>query len=244
MIGRGIRLTRRNGEALLMSAVLPMMLMLVFVFLFGGAIQTSFAAYVDFVVPGVLVMCIGFVSALTAVGVAQDMHQGIVDRFRATDVSGVAVVCGHVVAGLARTGVAVGLLVAVALLIGFRPAATPLQWIATLGLLLLFALAVAAAAAVFGLIARSPEGAGAFQFIVMFLPYPSSGFVPIESMPGWLQGFARHQPLTSVIDSARGLLTGMPVGDRPLVAIAWCVGILVGSTLLAGFRYQRRTSAG
>lgn len=242
MVIRSVRLSTRNVDALLTSVILPVMIMVLFVYLFGGAIETGNAAYVNYVLPGVLLLCTGFVSALTASGVTQDMQEGIIDRFRSMDVSGAAVLSGHVAASVVRNAASATTVLAVALLIGFRPTATPLEWLAAIGVLLMFVLTVSWVAAAFGLLARTPEGAGGFSFFVMFLPYPSSAFVPIETMPTWLHGFAEHQPATPVIETLRGLLLGTPIGDGAALAIAWCAGITALALAATGVLFRRRTA--
>ena len=240
MVGRSLRLTVRTPDALLTALLLPVMLMLLFVYLFGGAIQTG-TRYVTYVVPGVLLLCAGFGAATTAVTVSQDMTGGIIDRFRSMDVSGAAILAGHVAASVARNLAATVLVFGVAFLIGFRPTAGPLDWLAAAGLLLLFILAISWLSAGVGLLATSPEAASGFSFFVMFLPYPSSAFVPIHTMPTWIHGFADNQPVTPVIETLRGLLVGTELGGAPLQALAWCCGILVASVALSGVLFRRRT---
>jgi ABC-2 type transport system permease protein len=241
MVGRSVRLSRRNVEVLLTSLMLPVILMLMFVYLFGGAIHTG-TAYVSYVVPGVLVLCAGFGSASTAISVSQDMHNGIMDRFRSMDVSGAAVLSGHVVASVIRNAASTLLVFGIAFLIGFRSDADLFGWLAAAGLLLMFILAISWLAALVGVLARSPEAANGFTFFLMFLPYASSAFVPIDTMPSWLQGFSAHQPVTPVIESVRGLLAGTAVGTAPWVAIAWCTGIMVVSVVLSAVAFPRRTN--
>jgi ABC-2 type transport system permease protein len=241
MAGRSLRLTMRTPDALLTSLLLPILLMLLFVYLFGGAIQTG-TEYVTYVVPGVLLLCAGFGASMTAVSVSQDMTGGIIDRFRSLDVAGTAVLAGHVAASVARNLASTVLVFGVAFLIGFRPSAGPLDWLAAAGVLLAFMLAISWLSAAFGLLARSPEAAGGFTFLMAFLPYPSSAFVPIDTMPSWLHGFANNQPVTPVIETLRGLLLDTPVGNSPWLALAWCGGILVASVALAGVLFRRRTA--
>ena len=241
MAGRGLRLTSRQLDAVLTSLALPVLLMLLFVYLFGGAIQTG-TRYVTYVVPGVLLLCAGFGASMTAVSVTTDMTGGIIDRFRSLDVSGASVLTGHVAGSMVRNLASTVLVFGVAFVIGFRPSAGPLDWLAAAGVLLLFILAISWLAAAVGLLARSPEAAGGFSFLAMFLPYPSSAFVPIETMPAWLHGFATHQPVTPVIETLRGLLLGLPVGTSPLRAVAWCLGILVASVAASGVLFRLRTS--
>ena len=241
LAGRCIRLSSRNIDALVTALLLPIMLMLIFVYLFGGAIETG-TAYVTYVVPGVILLCAGFGSATTAVTVSHDMTGGIVDRFRSLDVGGPAILSGHVAASALRNAASTTLVLGVAFLIGFRPHAGPLDWLAAIGVLLAFILAISWMAAAIGLIAGSPEAANGFTFVVMFLPYASSAFVPVDTMPSWIQGFAQHQPVTPVIETLRGLLLGTPVGSNPWTALAWCPGILAVSITVSGVLFRRRTA--
>jgi ABC-2 type transport system permease protein len=240
--GRCLRLSRRNVEAVLTALMLPIMLMLLFVYLFGGAIETGTAKYVTYVVPGLLLLCAGYGASVTAVSVSHDMTGGIVDRFRSLDVGGAAVLCGHVTASLVRNALSTVVVLLVGVAIGFRPEASLLDWVAAAGMLALFVCALSWFAAVIGLLAKTPEGASGFTFFVMFLPYPSSAFVPIHTMPGWIQGFATHQPVTPVIETIRSLLLGTPTGASPWEALAWCGGILGVSVVLASVLFRRRTA--
>jgi ABC-2 type transport system permease protein len=239
MSARCLRIARRNYDALIVPLMLPVMLMLMFVYLFGGAIHTG-TKYVTYVVPGILLLCAGFGSALTAVSVSRDMADGIVDRFRSMDVTGAAVLAGHVTASVARNIVSTALVIATALLIGFRPTASAADWLAALGILLGYILAVSWFSAAIGITFKSPEATSGYTFLVMFLPYPSSAFVPVDTLPTWIRGFAAHQPVTPVIESIRGLLLSHPVGTNPAVALSWCAGILVVAIVLAGALFQRR----
>lgn len=241
MAGRSLRLTRRQVDALLMSLMLPIMLMLVFVYLFGGAIQTG-TKYVTYVVPGVLLLCAGFGSATTAVSVSNDLTGGIIDRFRSLNISGTALLNGHVAASAVRNLASTVVVFGVAFLIGFRPHAGVAEWAAAIGVLLAFVLAISWLAAAFGVLAKTPEAAGGFSFFVMFVPYASSAFVPIDTMPSWLHGFARDQPVTPVIETVRGLLLNQPVGDSAWIALTWCGGILLASIALAAVFFRRRTA--
>jgi ABC-2 type transport system permease protein len=240
MAGRCIRLSMRQLDALLTSLLLPVLLMLIFVYLFGGAIDTG-TDYVTYVVPGVILLCAGFGSATTAVTVSQDMSGGIVDRLRSMDVGGPAVLAGHVAASVVRNAVSALLVLGVALLIGFRPAAEPLEWLAVAGVLLAFVVAISSLSAALGLLAGSPEAANGITFVVMFLPYASSAFVPVDTMPTWLQGFAEHQPITPVIETLRGLLLDTPTGEA-WTALAWCAAILAVSLAASGALFRRRTA--
>lgn len=242
LAGRCVRLSSRQIDALLTSLMLPIMLMLLFVYLFGGAIDTGNPRYVTYVVPGVLLLCASFGSAGTAVSVSQDMHGGTMDRFRSMDVSGAAVLAGHVAASVVRNLISTGLVLGVGFLIGFRPHAGALDWLFAGGLLVLYIVAVSWLAAAFGLLVSSPEAANGVGFFLMFLPYPSSAFVPIRTMPGWIHGFATYQPATPIIETLRGLLLGTPTGGHAVLAVAWCAGILLASMVAATALFRRRTS--
>ncbi len=239
MVTRALRLTLRNVDGLITALALPVMLMLMFVYFFGGAIQTG-TKYVDYVMPGVLLVCVGFGAGTTAVSVAQDLGSGIIDRFRSMDVRGEALINGHVVASVLRNLMSSALVVAVAVAIGFRSSAGLDRWLAAAGLLALFVLALSWFAAAIGILVRSAEAAQGITFIVSFLPYPSSAFVPIHTMPSWLQGFARAQPTTAVIDAIRALLNGGAVGASAWHAVAWSVGIIAVSVVVAGSLFRRR----
>ncbi|MGW9631686.1 ABC transporter permease [Agromyces sp. NPDC055520] len=238
-IVRSFRHSVRDIDAMLMAVLLPTMLMLMFTFIFGNAIDPS-GGYVDYVVPGIILLCAGFGASSTAISVSRDMTTGIIDRFRTMPLRSGAVTTGHVVASLARNLVATGVVIAVALLVGFRPSATPLEWLAVLGLVALYILAITYLFAAIGLAASSPEAASGYGFILLFLPYLSSAFVPVETMPEWLQWVAENQPITPVIETIRGLLMGTPIGDSAWWAIGWCVGIVVVSVIWGGELFRRR----
>ena len=189
-----------------------------------------------------ILLCAGFGSATTAVTVSQDLAGGIVDRFRSMDVGGPSILAGHVAASALRNAASTVLVFGVAFLIGFRPHAGPLDWLAAVGVLAAFVLAISWLAAAIGLIAKSPEAANGFTFLIMFLPYASSAFVPIDTMPTWIQGFAEHQPITPVIETLRGLLLGTPVGSSAWTALAWCGGIMAVSIAASGVLFRRRTA--
>ncbi|MEW1615089.1 MULTISPECIES: ABC transporter permease [unclassified Streptomyces] len=243
MTGRSLRISRRNTDALIMSLVMPIMLMLIFVYLFGGAIETGTAydSYVMYVVPGVLLLCAGFGAATTATAVSEDMKGGIIDRFRSLDVGGTPVLAGHVAASTVRNLVATALVLGAALLIGFRPVASWSGWLLAAAVLVAYIVALSWLSAAIGLLARSPEAASGFTFFMSFLSYPSSAFVPIDSMPGWLHGFAEHQPITPAIESLRGLLLNQPVGNSPWIALAWAGGMAAVAIGASGALFRVRT---
>lgn len=239
LTARCLRLSRRQVDALITALLLPVLLMVVFVVLFGGAIHTG-TKYVTYVVPGVLLLCAGYSSSLTAVAVCQDMTSGCIDRLRSMNVRGASLLVGHVAASAARNLASGVLVVAVALALGFRPHAGVLGWLAAAGVLLAFIVAISGLSVAIGLLARSPEAASGFTFLVMFLPYASSAFVPVDTMPAWLRGFAAHQPITPITETLRGLLLGTPVGSKAWVALVWCAGILAVSIVASGALFARR----
>jgi ABC-2 type transport system permease protein len=241
LVGRALRLSRRNVEALITAAALPVILMVMFVYLFGGALQTG-TAYVDYVVPGVIVVCAGFGAGTTAVSVATDLSGPIIDRLRTLDVRGAALVQGQVLASVLRNLFSTVLVVGVALAIGFRTSVGVGRWLAALGVLTAFVVAVSWLAAAIGILARNAEAASGLTFMIAFLPYPSSAFVPIHTMPSWLRGFATHQPVTPVVDAMRSLLLGRPVGDAAWQALVWSAVITVVAALAASVLFRRRTA--
>ena len=242
MIGRSVKHTVRNLESLLMSVVLPVVLMLMFVYVFGGAIDPS-GNYANYVVPGIILLCTGYGAASTAVDVARDMTEGVVDRFRSMPILSSAVLTGHVVASLARNTLATVLVIGVAFLTGFRPDAGVLEWLAVAGMLVLWVLALSWVAVCFGLIARTVEGANGFTFLVLFLPYLSSAFVPVETMRAGLRAVAANQPVTPITETLRGLLLGTPIGSYGWQALAWCAGLLVAAFTAATILFRRRTTS-
>ncbi|UUU41434.1 ABC transporter permease [Streptomyces sp. NBC_00162] len=240
LAGRSLRISRRQPDALITALMLPVMLMLIFVYFFGGAIDTG-TQYVTYVVPGAMLLCAGFGAASTAVSVADDMKNGVIDRFRSRNIGGIPILAAHVTASVLRNLVSTTLVLAVALAIGFRPQASAPAFLAAAALLVAYITAISWLAATLGLLAKSPEAAGGFTFLMMFLPYPSSAFVPIDTMPSWLHGFAEHQPLTPVIESLRALLLDQPPGNAPWVALTWCAAIATVSMTLAATLFNRRT---
>jgi len=241
MVVRSVKHTMRNLESLLMSVILPVVLMLMFVYVFGGAIDPS-GDYANYVVPGIILLCTGFGAASTAVDVAQDMAEGVVDRFRSMPILSSAVLTGHVVASVARNTLATLLVIVVAFLTGFRPDAGAVEWLAVVGVLLLWVLALSWVAVCFGLLARTVEGANGFTFLVLFLPYVSSAFVPVETMKAGLRAVAAHQPVTPITETLRGLLLGSPIGSYGWQALAWCAGLLVAAYAAATVLFRRRTT--
>jgi ABC-2 type transport system permease protein len=241
MIIRSVRHSIRNVDALVMAIILPTMLMLLFTFVFGGALESG-GNYVQYVVPGIILLCAGFGASSTAVDVADDLSNGIIDRFRTMPIRAYSVLLGHVVASLVRNLLATGVVVAVALLVGFRPSGTPIEWLAAIGVIALYILAITWVYAGVGLAARSVEAASGFGFVLLFLPYLSSAFVPIRTMPTWLQGFAQNQPITPIVETIRSLLTGSEMGSNGMLALGWCLLIIVGSYVWGSWLFKRKAA--
>jgi len=238
-IGRSLRHSLRDAESLIMSIALPVMLMLMFTYVFGGAIDPS-GGYVDYVVPGTILTCAGFGAATTATFVANDMTGGIIDRIRTMPLRAGAVLTGHVVASLARNLLATGVVVLVALAIGFRPTASFLDWIGAIAIIAIWIFAITYLFAAIGLAAGSAEAASGYGFILLFLPYVSSGFVPVETMPDWLQAVAEVQPVTPVIETIRIFLLGTDAGSAPLWALVWCAGIVVVAAAWGAWLFRHK----
>jgi ABC-2 type transport system permease protein len=237
-IGRSLRHSYRDPEELIMAIVLPVMLMLLFTYVFGGAIAGD-GEYVNYVVPGVILLCAGFGAASTAVAVTTDMTNGVINRFRTMPVHAAMVIGGHVVASLARNLLATAIVIAVAFLIGFRPDSGPFGWAGVIGLIALYILAITTLFATIGLLASSPAAANNYGFGILFLPYLSSAFVPVDTMPGWLQPLADYQPVTPIVETLRSLLFGLPV-EHGWLALGWCLLILLASAIWATWLFPRR----
>lgn len=238
-IVRSLRHSIRNTEAMIMAVMLPVMLMLLFTYVFGGALSPD-GHYVNYVVPGIILLCAGFGSTSTGVDVATDMTNGIIDRFRTMPISSMSVITGHIVAGVARNLFATGIVIGVAFAVGFRPSAGFREWAGALGIIALFILAFTCLFAAIGLAAANPAAASSYGFVLLFLPYLSSAFVKIDSMPSWLQGIARHQPVTPVIESVRGLLTGGDLQHQVWLAAGWCLLIVFVSALWSLQSFRRK----
>jgi ABC-2 type transport system permease protein len=247
MVTRCVRRSMRNPEAFFTALVLPIVLMLLFVYVFGGDLATG-GKYVNYVVPGLIVLCAGFGASTTAVAVATDMTNGIVDRIRSMPVFGSSLLVGHVVASVARNLVATALVIGLGLGIGWRPTGSPLKWTAAAGMIVLFVLALSWLAAAVGLLARTAEAATSFTMVLMFIPYVSTAFVPAHTMPAVLDDFARYQPFTPIIETMRGLWmgrtsTGVAVGHEAWIAISYCACILAVSSIAASWLFRHRTAA-
>ncbi|MGC0272335.1 ABC transporter permease [Pseudactinotalea sp. Z1739] len=244
-VGRSMRHSMRDVESLLMAVILPVMMLLLFTFVFGGAMDVGAGArtdYLTYVVPGIILTCAGFGAAGTGVSVSQDMTTGTMNRLRTMPIPSATVLAGHTLASLARNLVSTALVVVVAVAVGFRPGAGILGWVVATGSVALWILAITALFAMLGLIAESPQAASGYGFILLFLPYASSAFAPIETMPAWMQPFATHQPVTPVIETIRTALAGGSVGSEALVALAWSVGVIAVAVALTAWFFPRRVA--
>lgn len=242
MIARSLRLASRDPDALILAVVLPVVLMVLFVYVFGGAMSVG-TSYVQYATPGIILLCAGYGAALTAVNVQQDMHSGIIDRLRSLPMASSAVLTGHVITSVAKNLVSTAIVFGVAFLVGFRPSASLSAWFGAVGVIVLFILAITWMSTLVGVVARTPDAASGFTFFMLFLPYVSSAFVPPETMPSWLRGFAEHQPVTPIIETIRGLLTGTPLGNAPALAVAWTLSMTVvflAASALAFARQRQR----
>ena len=246
MLRRNLRRMRRYPSLTLFIAGLPVVFLLLFVYVFGGAIGAGLGdvtagreAYLAYVIPGILLMTVAGGAQGTAISVAMDMTEGIIARFRTMAIARGAVLTGHVVGSVIQTMLAVVIVTAVALLIGFRPTTGPLEWAAAAGLLALAAVAISWLSVALGMVPKDVETASNLPMFLDILPFLSSGFVPTATMPGPLAWFAEHQPFTPIIETMRGLLVGTPIGNDGLIAVAWCVAISIGGYLWARKLYAR-----
>jgi len=247
MIARCLRRSLRDPEAFFTALMLPVVLMLMFVYVFGGAMKSG-GTYADYVVPGLIVLCAGFGAGTTAVAVAFDMSSGIVDRFRSMPIHGSSILAGHIAASLARNLLATALVIGAGLGVGWRPTGSPGAWAGAVAMVTAFILAMSWLAAAFGLLVRSPEAANAATFVLMFIPYLSTAFVPARTMPAVLRPVAANQPFTPVIETMRGLWmghtsTGAAVGHEAWIAAAYCAVILVAAFAAASWLFRHRTAA-
>ncbi len=245
MLRRDFRHTLRNPGAMIMTIGMPIVLLLLFVGVFGGALNAGLGSrprggdYIDYVVPGILLMTVGYGSSMTALAVNRDVTGGIIGRFRTMSISRTSVLTGHVVGSTARTLVSAGLVIGIAMLLGLRPVGNPVRWLATIGLLALLAFALNWLGVAVGLVAKTAEGTAPFTLVVQVLPFLSSAFVPPDSMSGPVRWFAAHEPFTPIIDTLRGLLLGISVGGVGLIAVAWCGGLALAGYLWARTLFKR-----
>jgi ABC-2 type transport system permease protein len=240
MLGRSMRHIFRSMDTIITVCITPIAMMLLFVYVLGGAIQTGTDKYVNYLLPGILLMAIASGIAYTAYRLFMDKQRGIFERFLTMPISRSALLWGHVLTSLVSNAISVIVIILAALIMGFRSSAGVLPWLAVAGILELFTLALTWVAAIAGLSAKTMEGASAFSYPLIFLPFISSAFVPTESMPSVVRAFAENQPVTSIVNAIRALLSGQPVGNDIWVALAWCVGILLVAYFFAMRVYKKR----
>jgi len=239
---RSLRHVMRSLDTIITTTIMPIAFMLLFAYVFGGAIDAGTQSYVDYLLPGILLITIASGISYTAFRLFLDMKSGIFERFQSMPIARSSVLWAHVLTSLVANLISVVVVVLVAFLIGFRSTAGPAAWLAVAGVLVLFTLALTWIAIIPGLSAKSADGASAFSYPLIFLPFISSAFVPTDTMPGPVRAFAEHQPVTLIVNAIRGLFTQQPVGTDVWIAIAWCVGILIVAYGGAMATYRRRVS--
>jgi ABC-2 type transport system permease protein len=240
LLGRSMRHILRSPDTIITTAITPIAMLLLFVYVFGGAIHTGGGSYVDYLLPGILLVTIASGIAYTALRLFTDVSTGIFERFQSMPISRAALLWGHVLTSLVANLISLVLVVLVAVAMGFRSGAGVLAWLAVAGLLALFTMALTWLAVIPGLTAKSVEGASGFSYPLIFLPFVSSAFVPTHGMPAPVRWFAEHQPVTSIVDTIRHLYAGTAVGSDGWIAVAWCAGILLVAYAFAMRTYRRR----
>jgi ABC-2 type transport system permease protein len=242
LTGRSLRHILRSPDTIITTTIMPIAFMLLFVYVFGGAISSGSgsARYVQYLLPGILLITIASSISYAAFRLFMDMQSGIFERFQSMPIARPSVLWAHVLTSLVASLVSVVVVVGVALLMGFRSGAGVLAWLAVAAILLLFTLALTWLAVIPGLTATTADGASAFSYPLIFLPFISSAFVATATMPGPVRAFAEHQPVTSIVNAIRDLFTQQPVGTDIWIALAWCVGLLIVAYALAMVIYHRK----
>ena len=242
LTGRSLRHITRSADTIITTTIMPIAFLLLFVFVFGGAINSGSDSYVTYLLPGILVITIASGVSYTAYRLFGDMQGGIFERFQSLPIARSAVLWAHVLTSLVANVISLAVVVAIALVMGFRSDAGLLAWLQIVGILLLLTLALTWIAVIPGLTAKTVDGASAFAYPLILLPFVSSAFVPTETMPGPVRAFAENQPVTSIVNTIRALFVEQPVGGDIWVALAWCVGILVVAYVFALAAYRRKIS--
>jgi ABC-2 type transport system permease protein len=240
LTGRSLRHILRSPDTIITTTITPIALMLLFVYVFGGAIDTGSERYVNFLLPGILLITIASSISYTAFRLFTDMHSGIFERFQSMPIARSSVLWAHVLTSLVASLISVVVVVLVALLMGFRSGAGVLAWLAVAGILILFTVALTWLAVIAGLSAKTVDGASAFSYPLIFLPFISSAFVLTATMPGPVRAFAENQPVTSIVNTIRDLYTQQPVSTDIWIALAWCLGILIVAYAFAMATYHRK----
>lgn len=240
LIQRSLKHIFKNLDQLLSLFLQPIMFMLLFRYVFGGAIDTGGTSYVNYLVAGILIQTAAFGAMTTSISVATDLKRGIIDRFKSLPMASSTVLIGHVTADLVRNVISSVVMILVGLLVGFRPTASFTEWMMALGLLLLFTFAISWLSAIMGLIAKSVEAVQWMGFMLIFpLTFASSAFVPTDGMPKWLRLFAEHQPVTHVIEAIRGYMVGTPIGNHAWISVLWFGAITIIAVPLSGYLFRR-----
>lgn len=242
MLGRSMRHIFRSMDTVITVCITPIAMMLLFVYVFGGAIHTGTESYVNYLLPGILLIAIASGISYTAYRLFMDKQRGLIERFHSMPIARSALLWGHVLTSVVSNMISLAVIILVALLMGFRSPAGVLPWLAVIGILVLFTLALTWVAAIAGLSGKSVEGASAFSYPLIFLPFISSAFVPTDSMPTVVRAFADNQPVTSIVEAIRALLSDQPVGNDIWIALAWCLGIMLVAYMFAMRAYQRKTA--
>src|SRR5256714_143128 len=242
LLGRSLRHISRSPDTIITTAIMPIAFMLLFVYVFGGAIHTGSGKYVNYLLPGILLITVASGISYTAFRLFLDLKGGIFERFQSLPIARSSVLWAHVLTSLVANVISLAVVVLVALLIGFRSGASALAWLAVAGIMVLFTLALTWLAVIPGLTANSLDGAITFSYPLIFLPFISSAFVPTDSMPGPVRAFAENQPVTSIVNTIRDLFTQQPTGTDIWIALAWCVGLLIVAYALAMAIYHRKIS--
>jgi ABC-2 type transport system permease protein len=240
LTGRSLKHITRSFDTIITTAVTPIAMMLLFVFVLGGAIKHGSGSYVSYLLPGILLITIASGISYTAYRLFLDLKGGIFARFQSMPIARSSALWAHVLTSLVANLVSVVVVVLVALLIGFRSSAGILAWLAVAGIVIVFTLALTWLAVIPGLTAKTVDGASAFAYPIIFLPFVSSAFVPTASMPGPVRAFAQYQPVTSIVNTIRDLFAERPVSSDIWIALAWCVGILVAAYVASMLIYRRR----
>ena len=242
LMKRSLRHVLRSPDTIITTAITPVAMLLLFVYVFGGAIKAGGGKYVDYLLPGVLLITVASGIAYTAFRLFTDVSGGIFERFQSMPIARSALLWGHVLTSVVANLISLVLVVLVAVAIGFRSHAGASAWLAILAILVLFTLALTWLAVIPGLTAKSVDGVSGFTYPLIFLPFISSAFVPTSGMPGPVRWFAEHQPVTSIVNTIRNLYADQPVGNDAWIAIAWCVGLLLVAYALAMNTYRRKTA--
>ncbi|MET8907875.1 ABC transporter permease [Micromonospora sp. NPDC004551] len=240
MLWRSVRHVTRSVDTIITVTIMPIAFLLLFRYVFGGAIQAGTDNYVNYLMPGVLLIAIASGISYTAYRLFGDLQRGIFERFHSMPIARSSVLWGHVLTSLVSNAISVVIIMLAGLIIGFRSSAGVLAWLAVAGILALFTLALTWVAVIAGLSASSPDGASAFSYPIVFLPFVSSAFVPTDTMPGPVRAFAENQPVTSIVNTIRALLDQQPVGNDIWTALAWCAGILIVAYAFAMRAYRRK----